>query len=157
MLGLTFDWTPEIEGISAVVVLTIVGLLHSRIERKVNRGNEKIDSIDKAVNSRPSDQPKLYDIAQTADMKIDAAVKIAEETRREARESLAAIGRKIDRGFDTVNYRFDGIDRRCNSIDNRVDAIDRRADVNATAIDRLENIKQDRFGPRAGLPDPDPV
>ncbi len=160
-LGINIDWTPEIEAVSAVIVLSVVGVLHRRVERKMNKADRKIDgigamttSIDRAVNSRPDTDPKLYDIAS-------AAARIAEQTRNEARESLAAIGRKIDRGFDGVNTRFDAVDRRCSAIDNRVDAIDRRADANATAIDRLEATKTDRGSIRSwGLDpdlDPDPV
>ncbi len=123
-------WGDVIGGMAATLALALVLLLHRRVERKVN-------SIDKAVNSRPDTDPKLYEIASTA-------ANVAKSTRAETHDAATALGRKIDKGFEQVNRRFDTIDRRCNAIDDRVDAIDRRSDANATAIDRLDATKVDR-------------
>lgn len=108
-------------------------LMHRRRAKKIER---KVDSVDQAVNSRPVDQPKLYDIAQGTDIKTDVAVKVAENSQRETRALAQELGRKIDRGFGEVNRRFDGVDGRLKGIDDRVDAVDERSTANQLRIER---------------------
>lgn len=95
---------PYVDSAAAIILLVIVGLLHYRIDRKVSRTDKTATSIDHAVNSRPSSQPKLYDMAQSTGA------------------ALEVIRGEMNSGLARIDHRLDGMDARINVLDSRADS-----------------------------------
>ena len=91
---------------AAIIVLVLLGLINAYVtHRNQRKVRLKVEGIDKAVNSRPSDQPKLYDLVQTLDTKVDTAIK-------ELRERSSQHDRRDDDRFDQVLDAVGRLDER---------------------------------------------
>lgn len=68
--------------------------LLTRQNKRSRRVEKKVEGIDKAVNSRPPEQPSLYDLVATLDM-------------------------KVDQGFTTLHRRIDQLHERVDGVADR--------------------------------------
>jgi small-conductance mechanosensitive channel len=90
--------------IIGTAAILIVGYF---LNRRVKKVQEKTVSIDKAVNSRPETDPKLYDIAVAG------------------QAEAADVNRKLDGLVSEIRSSFEGVNRRLNNQDDRMNQTDR--------------------------------
>ena len=93
-----------LNGLGVVIgaaILYVLSRTRHRLEKRNDKQDQRLEGIDKAVNSRPPDQPSLYDMVQTMDL-------------------------KMDNGFAALDRRVSGIDDRIKGLDDRIDGVDER-------------------------------
>jgi len=115
--------------IAAIILLVILGLLqtfHSRkltrVEKQTTATEARTTAIDRAVNNRPPNQPNLYDLVQTLDMKFDSAVV----------EIRLGLARHEERDDD----RFTELGRILGRLDERSDGTREHLDREIVRLDR---------------------
>lgn len=128
-----------IQQIGTVLGLSIITIIGYYTRKYLKR-------VDAAVNSRPSTDPKLYDVASdTKRLVEDAAERMlvtVEETRQQIERQFSDHRRlvfdKLDRSAVDTSVRLKGIEDRVTGVDERVAGIDSRIAGVEKRMDRVD-------------------
>ena len=61
------------------------------------------------------------------------------------RGAIVELGRRMDRGFETIDQRFEAIDRRFEEVDRRFEAVDRRFETMERRFEAMEQRVDQRL------------